>query len=54
MVRCEGKGLGISEDVHPKQVDLSGEEESGRPGVEGECEDIWKNSSSEGGWLVWT
>ncbi len=46
------KDVGTTGELHQKLLDLSAEEESGTPGVAVECEDIWKNTSGEGGSLV--
>ncbi len=52
MFRSNVQALGVNEEEHLKQGDLSAEEYSGTPCVAVECVDIWKNTSGEGGCLV--
>ncbi len=48
------KSPGLTRGLHTILEVLSTEEESGIPGVAVKCVDIWKNTSSEGGFLVCT
>ena len=43
------KSLGSTEDVHPKLLGLSTEEDRGIPGVEVKFVDIGRNTGGEGG-----
>ncbi len=52
LLRADMKGFGLTEAVDRKPGDLSGEKDSGTPCVAVECVDIWKNTSGEGGCLV--
>ena len=45
------KSLGLTQQLHPKLLVLSAEEESGIPGVAVKCVDISKNTGGEGGSL---
>ncbi len=60
LAECEGrvvgmasvKGMGLAEEGHRKPGDLTAVEDSGTQCVAVECDDIWKNTSGEGGCLV--
>ncbi len=47
------KFVGVTEEVQRKPGDMRAEEVSGTPCVAVECVDIWKNTSGEGGCLVY-
>ncbi len=51
MRKLEGKLMGSTHDLLSKLRSLSGVEVGGIPGVAGECVDIGRNNSGEGGLL---
>ncbi len=52
LVRSGVKALRLNQEGQRETGDLSAEEDSGNSSGAGECVDIWKNTSGEGGCLV--